>query len=717
MIRFHTDAPVTGEPGSEDQLNRTEFAKHIGEALLLDPDSPPLVTSLEGNWGYGKTSVINLIIRSLESLPPDERPIIFDFNPWIMGSAEQLVEQFVTQLASNIELFDTAEAAKKAAQQLVAYSSLFSVLKYVPGVAPYAAIAETVTTAVANTTDAVADLKSANIDARRAAVTAALRELDKPIVVFIDDIDRLPPSEVFQMIRVVKAIADFPRTAFVLAFDPAYVEKALQRHGIADGRAYLDKLVQFRIHLPKISTEDIHRVTTKELSDLANIDLTSHFDDKKRLSKIYHMYCKPLIRSIRDAKRIFNRLRFSEPTTRGEVCFSDMFGLEVIAIRAPIVYELLRAHPEAYIGATSESEMISEKPEEYVARYKNQRETAMSSVAPEDRKYVSELIKELFPLTSGSTWEHRHQDYYRTYGRVAAIDRLMIALSFGLPSGEVSTDEIQAFINTPDIRSELGDAYIASHRIGRFVELLRAAVDAAEPSDEKDFFVALARIAEDPRVGQLDRQKEDVLSASVSRQLWWIAETLLKKRTADRRRGLIESLFTSDGALSLSTECLQVCAEQHGFYGEDRSAPEPKRFCDTETLHQLKELWLNKVRKAFEDRSILGANVKGPVFFLLRRLDVELAKDLVAPFLKLDEDLDEIVQVIGVSGKDSVKGRYADISSDDLEPLGGADLWRDRVRERLKADSVENMEVLAIYRSILTGKKHYLVDASEGEPI
>ncbi len=122
MTRFHTDSPITGEPGSEDQLNRTEFAKRVGQALLLAPEWCALVVSLEGKWGYGKTSVINLIIGSLKSLPRRERPIIFKFNPWIVGSAERLVEEFLTQLASEIGISDSAQTAQRAAQQLLTYS-------------------------------------------------------------------------------------------------------------------------------------------------------------------------------------------------------------------------------------------------------------------------------------------------------------------------------------------------------------------------------------------------------------------------------------------------------------------------------------------------------------------------------------------------------------------------------------------------------------------
>jgi len=394
-----------------------------------------------------------------------------------------------------------------------------------------------------------------------------------------------------------------------------------------------------------------------------------------------------------------------------------MYGLEVIAIKAPKVYELLRAHPGAYTGIRSITEMIVEKPEEYVDRYKDDRKTAMSSVAPEDRKYVSELVEKLFPLTSDSTWEHRDQDYFRTHGRVAAIDRLMIALSFGLPSDEVSNRDVHTFINTPETRSELVEAHIIGHKMERFVELLRDAVKTARPPNGADFLLALGGIAEDPRIGDLDEKRVDVLGVSVTRQLWWVAAELLENSPANERPGLLEALCGSVRGLALSTQCLQHCLEQHGFYGKDRSVPESVRLCDAETLERLKALWLEKVRAAFHDRSILEANEKGPAFFLLKRLDPECAKELVAPLLTRDEDLDRIVKVFGVSGRDSVKGKYAHISSDDLDSFFGLDLLKARVRERLNASPIEDMELSAIYQSILTGNLYYLIDASEGVPI
>ena len=715
MNGFHTDTPITGEPGSEDQLNRVEFAERVGKALLLPTESAALVVALEAKWGYGKTSTVNLMIRSLERLEEQDRPIVVSFNPWMIGSAERLVQEFLAQLASNIGVTDNAQHAQDAVKKLLAYSKLFSVvLRLIPGAEIPATILENVTTSVADATSDGAD-KAPTIDEQRVEVVAALKELDRPIVVLIDDIDRLPPAEVFQVVRLVKAIADFPRVAFLLAFDPAYVEEALSAHGITDARAYLDKLVQVRVHLPRISVSDIHRLVTTEIDKLADVDLTAHFPgDIDRLKELYHLSCKPLMRSVRDVKRVFNRLRFSEKATRGEVCFSDLLALEVVAIKAPKVYELLQAHPEAFTGISSGLGMVLEKPEEYVARYKDDRETSIASVAIEDRQFVRELIEKLFPLVTDSDWDHSNQDYCRTHGQVAATDRLMIALSFGLPSEEVSAQDVNHFIVFPDARDELADAHFINQKLARFVELLRDGIEKRRPPDGVGFLLKLANLAENPRLGDLDQQQNNVLSVGIVRQIGWVATDFMEKTSDEETTLWLQQLFSADATLTLATECLVFCLTQHGEYGH-RSTSESDRLCGRETLECIKDLWLDKIRESFESRSILKGNGKGQAFLLLMHLDRQLTSELVVPFLKEDDDLDGIVKVFGVTGGDSVKGKFARVSGEILELFGGADIVRARVHARLEK-GVEDQELEAIYSSILSGQKRYLIDASEGDP-
>ena len=100
MTQFHTDQPITGAAESPDKLGREKFAALVGSSLLLKADSPGIVVSLEGPWGYGKTSAINLIQKHFDSLAPADRPITIGFNPWMVSGTKNLTQEFLVQLAS-----------------------------------------------------------------------------------------------------------------------------------------------------------------------------------------------------------------------------------------------------------------------------------------------------------------------------------------------------------------------------------------------------------------------------------------------------------------------------------------------------------------------------------------------------------------------------------------------------------------------------------------
>ena len=73
---------------------------------------------------------------------------------------------------------------------------------------------------------------------RRAKLTKELQKLGRPIVVVIDDIDRLSTTEIRDIFKLVRLTASFPNIVYVLAFDRERVENALTEQGI-EGRDYL----------------------------------------------------------------------------------------------------------------------------------------------------------------------------------------------------------------------------------------------------------------------------------------------------------------------------------------------------------------------------------------------------------------------------------------------------------------------------------------------
>ena len=276
--------------------------------------------------------------------------------------------------------------------------------------------------------------------------------MNKPIVVFIDDIDRLPPNEVFDTVRLVKAVADFPRVSFVLAYDPLYVSEALKGLGISNGSKIFNgkNSAVEEFTLPVINAKDIETLVYHELGKLPEEALTDYFpDDTSRLADLYQSSIKFLLDTHRDVKRLFNNLRLNEASCRGEVAFSDLFALEVIALKAPDLYEDIKRNMAKYsiefyrVPSDMDTSIISDTGMSYFESQKKQRNFDIKKFVREDKEEAwRNLIDLIFPLSPSSGY---HTEQYLSHGRIAAKDRLIVALHRDIPSHEIPLSAVKNF--------------------------------------------------------------------------------------------------------------------------------------------------------------------------------------------------------------------------------------------------------------------------------
>ena len=713
MSEFYTDQPITGADSSPDQLNREDFANRIADGLLLREGSPGLVISLEGDWGSGKTSFINLISKHYQSLPDAEQPIVVHFNPWIFCGAENLVQEFLVHMASSISMHADLPGAQRVARELLQYSKVFAALKYAPGSGPWMSVIESITEQDQSGATAAEQLQSLNINVKRNDVASAFAALNRPLVVFIDDIDRISPDEVFSMLRFVKAVADFPRIAFMLVFDATYVEQALTACKIMDPRSYLEKIVQVHLNLPIVNVGDIDKLVDEELKKLpANVKRDQFVDSTFRLAELYQFAIKHLLRSPRDVKRLINRLYIRALSVAGEVAFSDLVALEAIALKAPSVYEHIRSFPEMYTGYHGDSSVADDSPKAYVQSSDEERIVRIRGLASEYQRPIRLLIDRLFPLTD-QHGVHGDQDYYSKRGQIAAIDRLMIALSYGLPSNEIQLSLIKAFLKNKDNRKKILESIINKGKIERFFELLRVTIDEVKVDDQQGFIELLAGLAESSVVASVEKNKNNLLSTNLVKQIWWIVERLLQNRNKLERIGYIKKLLAYPDRLTLATYGLMHCLRQHGYYDASYIAPENEQWCNADELSALKNSWLYKVESVFSSKYFCSLTGKGEIVELLRKIDEDVARELVTGMLATDKDLDCIADALCHLASDSIKGRYAYVDAQLLASIGGGDTIRFRVTKRVKSTTPLTETLIAIYKSIITGKKIYLLDGSE----
>jgi predicted KAP-like P-loop ATPase len=82
-----------------------------------------------------------------------------------------------------------------------------------------------------------------------------LEEFDKPLIVYVDNLDRCSPFNAISTLEAIRLFLFLPNTAFVIAADedmirlavPQYHKGVSQRHQTD----YLDKLIQIPVHVPR----------------------------------------------------------------------------------------------------------------------------------------------------------------------------------------------------------------------------------------------------------------------------------------------------------------------------------------------------------------------------------------------------------------------------------------------------------------------------------
>ncbi|QFT83862.1 KAP family P-loop domain protein [Halomonas sp. THAF12] len=713
MGSYHNDQPISGEEESPDLLSRKSFSERLASVLLVAPGDDCMTVSLEGDWGYGKTSVINLVKKTLSQ--QENSPVIVEYNPWLAGKAEALVQDFLVQFSAQLNIPDRPKEGLRASKELLAYSKLFNVMKFIPGVEPWASTVQGVFGAVGGATKKISKLKELDLLGRKKKINALLKSLGVSIVVVIDDIDRLAPDEAFQVIRLVKAVADFPGTSFLLSFDPSYLASSLEKQGIDNSSQYIDKVVQLRIPLPLIAHRDLQNLADIELRNLSDKSLTDSFErDQERLSYLYHRYAKHIIRSPRELKRIFNHLRFVLAQTEGKVCFTDLYCLSILAIKSHGVYESIKSSPEFYVGQKFGGDLFFESREKVIEKSKEERESILTNYPEKDAPYIRGILKELFPLLDDVGYSMYGTDYDQC-GRVASEKRLYTALHYQVPPGLVSDTEIVSFLTGAIDREEYLREAISEDFVERLFELLNHNIDKAEYDDATLSLKAIYNVFLDSEYLKVFEDRvHGFFGFDPYRNVMWLTFSVIEK--TENKEVLLFELLEDRQALPITADVVRRLLLQLGKIETDDPRLKQEQWLSEEKSEKYIDRWSDLVMYQLLEGSLVDSIHASHVYFVFRRASKEKAEQVFSRWLSEESGLEKVAKLIGRCGSDSTNGPYAEISEESLSGLLDYQLLRKLAGKKIKG-SGGNLSAYfkAVYKSILTGEKYYLNDASKGE--
>lgn len=705
-INICLDSPLQVETALEqDKLSRKGFAQIAVKALRNAARDSGLVLSIEGEWGSGKSSTLAMIEKLLKK---DESTLIVHFNPWLIGEKDALLRHFLSQLASAIKLNDHSGAAKKAAKEIKAYSKAFDLVKFIPGAEPWATIIKSVINATGDLSESIAEYKTPSIEAYRNSVKEALHRLERPIAIFIDDIDRLFPSEVFEMVRIIKAVGDLPYVTHIVAWDSKYVSNSLESLGIPHAHSYLDKIVQIRMPLPTLALSARRKMVDEALNRLDPEALQSNFPKQEhRLGRLYNSGLRDFLEQPRDIIRIFNTLQIIEPLLRDEVVFSDILGLSALSVKAPAVFELIKKKPYYFAGKgddhyikKSSAELIVEGTEERKAAYE------ASGRKSATQRLVHFLFNEVASNEDGLSLGAG------TYaeGCICHPGRLAIALQLNRTDGDISIKFARQYLQEPNQRQEIIPQLNRENQED-FISLVGeyfSSVEGKGVSDTEELCISIARLPDHHLFANHAQEQRDSFNHSMIDTTLQTISQIIHKKSKNQKTQIAEKIAQDPQSLSCAKE---IIAQS---YIQDYRADYKNLTLSKQNKEKILSSFSENLIKSANKNTLLSTHSPGSILWIAAQVTPSSCPEIFQILKKKDPTLDEFaLQYLG-SSWDSSKGRAYKLPKNIslLEAYCSLKEFKSHAAARLTDHTLAN-PALAAWQSVISGKELYGVDGTE----
>lgn len=349
----------------EDSLNFAPYASRVAKGILNYSQDETFILSIEGEWGSGKTTLINFIKNEIKGSEKKDKYRIIHFNPWLITDINQVVKLFFDELMKII-LSVTTKAKKDEFKK--------DVKKFIAAIAPDS-VSIGITDAIKakyNIAKRFQDEDKDNLEKIKERINEYLKGLEKKIVIIIDDIDRLTDKETEFIFRLTKGIADFDNLIYILLYDKGVVSKSLEKFKSEKGQKYLEKIVQYPLTIPKPHKTTIKRLLFKELDEILEkleTEKVKYIFNKETWSQV-HLVIDKYIKTVRDINQIVNIVSFEYPIIAEDVNFTDFFIISLIKLKNHTLYELIQDKPsDFFIGNYRTSEVIEKEKKRIIENF------------------------------------------------------------------------------------------------------------------------------------------------------------------------------------------------------------------------------------------------------------------------------------------------------------------------------------------------------------
>ena len=622
LSRLSNDGPLL-DPG-QDRLHRRPFAEHLAQSIRFIDPSGGFVFALTGSWGSGKTTVLNFTEKLLKDhqYGKENHPIVIvHFNAWWLSGSDKLLQDFFKQFRLAIDQKRTRLTGdlSSLSDSLTKYSAALEPLPYIGRFA-----------AVVHHFRKLKAVREADVNGLRQTINEKLKKFPGRILVVIDDLDRLRPDEIRLVFRLVKAVANFPRTIYLLAYDEPVVIRAIGDNDPQAGREYLDKIVQLPLALPAPDRSSLGELFSQGLEEIL-ADTQEHLLNQAELNSLYWEAIDDLLTTPRHIARFLNLLRATYPLVQGEINAVDFIGIQALRQFAPTVYTFIANNKATFCRAPADP--FNEKTQGELKYL----ETALKSALESDwgknrnvaKKAVRDILVKLFPVRFGDS---DSRPFYRNHLRekcsVCSEEVFDRYFFLGVPPDALSEAGFHATMSLLPDAEAFGNKLkeFASETPANGINRARAFLDRLKNAEQeviqKDYI--------EPFLRAMYSVGDELVIGSSDKLIRRVTEKVLKQLpTQNDRFSLLQRIF-------LEAEALYTLAfHVHHFDQERNQNPELEVACTigSDHLNKLKSLVAERLRSAARDDSLRRTPLLG--FVLYRYADWASAPEAEAYVSKL----------------------------------------------------------------------------------
>lgn len=620
------DKPIK-QPG-EDRFGFSPFAEAIAQSIIKHKNPEGTVIAINGPWGSGKSSVINLVKHYLKKDKKPDQLQILDFKCWWFRGEEALVLEFFHQLYGALDQ-QGLERAKEAISQLG--SRMLSTLAPLTG-----AVANLITPGVGGATSSSMNLLSnlikqgKTVEELHSEISQALSDSEKRYLMIIDDIDRLSEDEVLLIFRLIKSVGRLSKITYLLAYDREVAEKIVSKRYPSEGPHYLEKIVQAPFDIPYPLRSNLKRIFIELLNELwkepQELDYWKEYQesDYRHFWNIFRDVVEPQLQAPRDIIRIMNVLRVTWPAVAGEVDPADFLALETLRVQQPGLHATLKANERRLTGIYT----INYNDKHDASEASRYEDIFVSEFQNERREVMKKALCRLFPRLRnvwevGNAWEDTNGNTSSDREKRKLQERQMRACSnhfdtyfrFSLSQETVSMVEIRGIINNSGDENYVENACWKASTIhknnenGSHVEKLLDELRIYA----KDVPIKNARAFISGLFTAHDRVNNEIYQPYNHWKIYTLLQDLLLNRTTLDERSEIVLCAVKNRSLTLITPL--AIGEYKKYCRKPEKLPETENECfmtrfDMESLCQI---ILRRIEKAAEDHSLIIARDLGSI--------------------------------------------------------------------------------------------------------